>query len=91
MTLKKTGKEKQFLYLETGGEKTVERAKNSKESQTAANATTGSSEVSVCQQLREDACPALILRLPPSPGGRMKVDGKDTNRVTPGRQVERSA
>lgn len=45
MTLKKTGK-KQFLYLETGEEKTVERAKNS--SQTAVNKTTGSSEVSVC-------------------------------------------
>lgn len=30
MSLKKTGKEKQFLYLETGREKTVERAKNSR-------------------------------------------------------------
>lgn len=31
VTLKKTGKEKQFIYLETGGEETVARARNSEE------------------------------------------------------------
>lgn len=82
MTLKKTGKEKQLLYLETGGEKTVERAKNSRESDSSEHDNWVIRGLCAAVE-REDAFPALILCLPLSRGKQMKVVGKDTTASPP--------